>query len=142
MKRLLLFTALTVTLISCSNGQEKTATTTATSITQGTISEVIDTKSFHAKMDEAGAIQIIDVRTPAEFNSGHIENAKNINISDAQFEAQIAALDKSKTVLVYCAAGGRSARAANFIKSQGFPAVYDLKGGMGAWNKDGLPTVK
>ena len=93
-------------------------------------------------MDNPSAIQVIDVRTPAEFNSGHIEHAKNININDAQFEAQIAALDKSKPVLVYCAVGGRSARAANLIKSQGFPAVYDLDGGIGAWNKEGLPIVK
>lgn len=141
MKRIILFSFLSISLISCSNGQEPQQQKQE-SLKQGTVSEVINCNSFLSKMDDPSAIQVIDVRTPAEFNSGHIEHAKNININDAQFEAQIAALDKSKPVLVYCAVGGRSARAANFIKSQGFPAVYDLDGGIGAWNKEGLPIVK
>jgi len=141
MKRIILFSFLSISLISCSNGQEPQQQKQE-SLKQGTVSEVINCNSFLSKMDEPSAIQVIDVRTPAEFNSGHIEHAKNININDAQFVAQIAALDKSKPVLVYCAVGGRSARAANFIKSQGFPAVYDLDGGIGAWNKEGLPIVK
>lgn len=141
MKRIILFSFLSISLISCSNGQEPQQQKQE-SLKQGTVSEVINCNSFLSKMDNPSAIQVIDVRTPAEFNSGHIEHAKNININDAQFEAQIAALDKSKPVLVYCAVGGRSARAANLIKSQGFPAVYDLDGGIGAWNKEGLPIVK
>ena len=141
MKRIILFSFLSISLISCSNEQEPQQQRQE-SLKQGTVSEVINCNSFLSKMDDPSAIQVIDVRTPAEFNSGHIEHAKNININDAQFEAQIAALDKSKPVLVYCAVGGRSARAANFIKSQGFPAVYDLDGGIGAWNKEGLPIVK
>lgn len=141
MKRIILFSFLSISLISCSNGQEPQQQKQE-SLKQGTVSEVINCNIFLSKMDDPSAIQVIDVRTPAEFNSGHIEHAKNININDAQFEAQIAALDKSKPVLVYCAVGGRSARAANFIKSQGFPAVYDLDGGIGAWNKEGLPIVK
>jgi len=141
MKRIILFSFLSISLISCSNGQEPQQQKQE-SLKQGTVSEVINCNSFLSKMDDPSAIQVIDVRTPTEFNSGHIEHAKNININDAQFEAQIAALDKSKPVLVYCAVGGRSARAANFIKSQGFPAVFDLDGGIGAWNKEGLPIVK
>lgn len=82
-------------------------------------------------------VQLIDVRTPEEFASGHIANAVNMNINDADFEKKIETLDKNKKVLVYCKAGGRSARAAKILSKLGFENIVDLDGGVTQWNSEG-----
>ena len=78
----------------------------------------------------------------AEFSGGHIANARNLNIYDDHFAAEIAKLDKSKPVMVYCARGARSATATEQLKRAGFPEVYDLEGGMEAWRGAGKNTVQ
>ena len=86
--------------------------------------------------------QLIDVRTPEEFAEGYIAKAKNIDFRDEAFEAQIATLDKSKAVLVYCKSGGRSGKTYSLLKSKGFDKVYDLKGGFMAWSNANKPFSK
>ena len=79
-------------------------------------------------------IQILDVRTPAEFFSGHIKNALQADWNDKkEFERRLAFVDKSKPVYVYCLAGGRSAAAADKMRKVGFTNVYELAGGTNAW---------
>lgn len=80
-------------------------------------------------------VQLIDVRTPEEFDAGHIKNAKNIDYMNSNFKSEIAKLDKSKPVYVYCQAGGRSAKAANMFVEAGFKDIHDLKGGYGSWKE-------
>ncbi|GAB2807206.1 thioredoxin domain-containing protein [Ferruginibacter profundus] len=80
------------------------------------------------------SIQILDVRTPGEYASGHIKNTLLANWNDPkEFERRVAFIDKTKPVYVYCLAGGRSAAAAQKMRSMGFTAVYELKGGINAW---------
>jgi thioredoxin len=80
------------------------------------------------------AVQILDVRTPAEYASGHIKNTLHANWSDKEeFIRRIGFVDKSKPVYVYCLAGGRSAAAAAKMRAMGFESVYELKGGINAW---------
>lgn len=83
--------------------------------------------------------QVIDVRTPKEYDSGHIKDAININFYDDDFIDQIAKLDKSKPIVVYCAVGGRSGKAYDKVKKLGFPSFYDIDGGMKAWKALDLP---
>jgi rhodanese-related sulfurtransferase len=85
---------------------------------------------------------IIDVRTPDEYASGHIENSVLININGDDFEAKIGELDREGTYLVYCKSGGRSRNAASYMQEQGFQEVYNMVGGIGAWISAGFPTVK
>jgi thioredoxin len=85
--------------------------------------------------------QIIDVRTPGEFASGYITDAKNIDIYSADFKNQINNLDKSTPVFVYCKSGGRSSSAANMMLESGFKEVYDLKGGILQWANNDLPLA-
>lgn len=80
-------------------------------------------------------VQLIDVRTPEEFKSGAIANAKNINILSDDFNSEIEKLDKDKPTCVYCKKGGRSAKAAQRLKEKGFKNVYDLEGGITNWNE-------
>ncbi len=96
--------------------------------------------AFEAMLKSDSTIQLVDVRTPAEFQSGYIAGAQNLNIQDADFAKKIRQLDKTRPVLVYCAVGGRSAKAASQFSTLGFLKVYDLKGGMTAW-KDGGKAV-
>ena len=87
-------------------------------------------------------VVVIDVRTPEEFKTGHIAGAKNIDFNGADFEKQIAALDKSKTYVVHCAAGGRSAQACKIIEQVKLPSVYHMNEGFKAWEKAGKPVEK
>jgi phage shock protein E len=72
---------------------------------------------------------LIDVRTPQEFSEGHLEGAKNIDITSENFEAEIEKIDKNQALFVYCAIGVRSGRAAAFLRKKGFKNVIDLNGG-------------
>ena len=78
--------------------------------------------------------QLLDVRSPNEFQSGHIAKAKNINVMAPGFKNQISSLDKSKTYYVYCRSGMRSARACKIMAKNGFEQVHNLKGGVMGWN--------
>lgn len=100
---------------------------------------VISPKDFKSKMDQPATV--LDVRSVDEFKSGHLENALNIDINGAQFESQTSQLDKSKPVLVYCLAGARSKKAGQILRKKGF-TVLELKGGIDAWQEEGLPVVK
>ncbi len=87
-------------------------------------------------------VVVIDVRTPEEFKTGHIAGARNIDFNGNDFEKQIAALDKSKTYVVHCAAGGRSAQACKIIEQVKLPSVYHMNEGFKAWEKAGKPVEK
>jgi len=87
-------------------------------------------------------ILLIDVRTPGEFASGHIENSINIDYKSDNFKDLISELDKNQKVYVYCKVGGRSGRSAKVLKDMGFEKIYDLDGGINAWEKEGLKMVK
>lgn len=93
--------------------------------------------AFEAMLKSDSTVQLIDVRTLEEFQSGHIHGAQNLNIQEADFVKKINQLDKNRPVMVYCAVGGRSASAANQCSKLGFPKVYDLKGGITAWKAAG-----
>jgi len=94
------------------------------------------------KLWQAKTNVVLDVRTEKEFAAGHIPGAKNLDINSADFDEKLAKLDKSKTYLVHCAAGGRSARAGDKMKRLGFPSVTDLPSGFRGWEKAGKPVEK
>ncbi|MFP9099779.1 rhodanese-like domain-containing protein [Flavobacterium sp. RHBU_24] len=103
--------------------------------------EQIPPAAFEKEMiDNPG--QVIDVRTPKEFTSGHIESAKNLHIYDQDFGARLDSLDKNETVYVYCKAGGRSAEAVETLEQKGFKHIVELEGGLDAWNGAGKPVTE
>lgn len=122
---------------SCTNGQSN--------LQSHTVSKEIKTNltpaEFSDKMKELPSAPILDVRTPDEFSGGHIVNAVNYNWKGAEFGKQIAPLDKSKPVFVYCLSGGRSGAAAEKMRSEGFKEVYELEGGMMAWRSQEMPET-
>lgn len=79
-------------------------------------------------------VQLLDVRTSAEYEGGHIKGARNLDIFKGKaFEAGIQGLTKDKPVYVYCRSGARSQRAARRLLKSGFTEIYDLNGGYLAW---------
>lgn len=112
---------------SCSNGQT------------GTTKTDLLPAEFAEKIKELPSATLLDVRTPEEFAKGHLPDAKNIDWNGNDFDKQIATLDKSKPVFVYCLSGGRSSSAAKKMRSEGFKEVYELKGGIMKWRAANLP---
>ena len=125
MKKVITIVASVLLLAGCSNSS------TATDLS---VSE------FSSKVTEAGIITL-DVRTPGEFNEGHIEGAQLIDFQSGNFENEIATLDKSKTYAVYCRSGSRSGQAVKVMSDAGFTSVYNLNGGVIDWANAGLPLV-
>lgn len=83
---------------------------------------------------------ILDVREPAEFNAGHILNARNIPLGELEKRAGELAKWKEKPIVVACASGNRSSSALGVLKKQGFTRAVNLAGGFAAWQQAGLPV--
>ncbi|QRR00068.1 thioredoxin domain-containing protein [Dyadobacter sandarakinus] len=92
---------------------------------------------FEARLKATPGAQLMDVRTPAEYQDGHLAKSKNIDYKAADFEDKSRTLDKNKPVFVYCLSGGRSAAAAQKLAASGFKEVYDMKGGYLKWSSSG-----
>lgn len=100
-------------------------------------SRTLKTDKFEKAISKAN-IQVLDVRTPGEYRSGHIKNSLQADWNNKpEFNDRIQYVDKNKPVYVYCLAGGRSAAAAGWMRQNGFTDVYELQGGLNAWKKDG-----
>jgi rhodanese-related sulfurtransferase len=110
-----------------------------------------ETKATAAKRVEVGEFEklwrekkgvVLDVRTAKEFTDGHIPGAVNLDVNSADFAKRVGELDKSKTYLVHCAAGVRSARACGKMSELGFTSLIDLAPGFKGWEKAGKPVEK
>jgi rhodanese-related sulfurtransferase len=111
--------------INCSDNVEKNQTI-----------EIISVNEFYNGINED--IVLIDIRTPEEFNEGHIENAINIDFYANDFSNQIDSLDKEKTYYIYCRSGRRSGLALKEFEKLGFKEVYDLRNGINSWKENGF----
>jgi rhodanese-related sulfurtransferase len=100
----------------------------------------MNVKDFSKKTAESGVV-ILDVRTPGEFMTGHIQDAQNIDFESGSFESQIESLDKNGTYAVYCRSGNRSGQAVKVMQDAGFKNIYNLDGGVIDWANSGLPLV-
>jgi len=85
---------------------------------------------------------VIDVRKSEEFQSGHIVNARNVELAKIQSEADPIHKQKNKVLLTVCANGATSGRAAMLLRKAGYPSVFSLKGGLTGWRAENLPIVK
>ncbi len=82
-------------------------------------------------------LQLIDVRRPDEYAKGYIDDAVNIDIADLDiFKQEIAKLDKTKPIYLYCHGGRRSNNAAKVVRELGFDTIYDFSGGWKVWSKN------
>lgn len=102
----------------------------------------LDAESFNNKIKATPDAVILDVRTPQEFEKGHLKDAVNFNWNDESFASRVAKMDKSEPVFVYCLSGGRSAAAAKTMRELGFKQVYEMVGGMLKWRAAKLPETE
>ncbi len=100
--------------------------------------KLVDAKEFSTEISAANSPQILDVRTPQEYNEQHIANATNIDWNGTSFEEQATQFDKDKTIYVYCKSGGRSAKASAKLAEMGFTDIVELDGGIIKWNDAGM----
>lgn len=84
---------------------------------------------------------ILDVRTPAEYASGYIENAVNLDYYENDFEETLDTYDKNKTYLIYCRTANRTASVMSIMQRLEFTEVYNMQGGINAWISAGYPVV-
>ena len=95
-------------------------------------------------------VLLVDVRESSEHEQGHIENAHLVPrgileaAADANYPKHLECLytARERSVVLYCATGGRSAMAAVTLKMMGFKDVYSLAGGFTRWQEDGCPVVQ
>jgi rhodanese-related sulfurtransferase len=83
---------------------------------------------------------VIDVRTPQEWRTGHIEGSRNLPLS--RLAGQMGDVPAGRPLLVHCAGGYRSSIAASLLRRQGFRNLTELAGGLGAWEAAGLPIQR
>ena len=105
--------------------------------------KTVDADEFE-KTISADSIQLVDVRTSAEFGEARIASDKVVNIDALQPDfanEAVEKLDKRRSVAVYCRSGRRSADAARKLSELGYD-VINLKGGILEWQKRGKPTTR
>lgn len=108
-------------------------------VVQGTAQETpvikcVD-KSVCKKELQQSVFKVLDVRTPEEYQKGHIKGAENINFYDTDFKTKLEEIDKSTKIIVYCAVGGRSHKTLKMKEKMGFTYVLEVKGGYNEWTK-------
>ena len=89
--------------------------------------------------DEPTAVTVVDVRTPAEVARGGIPGAQSIPLHLLPLSTSV--LDKARPVVFYCQSGGRSSQACAYLQQQGYDKLYNLRGGIMAWMRNGLPLA-
>ena len=98
-------------------------------------STVLPVEEYAQNLNTDTTAYLIDVRTPEEYNEGHIEGAVLMNVMDEQtFLTGIDTLDASHTYYIYCRSGRRSQKASGLMSGRGLKVV-DLQGGYNAWKE-------
>ena len=138
--------AAALTLTACGGGGD--AEPVAEAVAESAAESAGDSPSFGLATAERAAaladdpsITVIDVRTPEEYDEGHIEGATLIDFYSDTFVDEIATLDRDQEYLIYCRSGNRSGQAFAIMADLGFTAVHDLDGGVIAWDAAGLDLV-
>jgi len=123
----------------CTDGSPS-ATSGPTAAAAPAVGSSLSPSDFAAALKLPGTV-LLDVRTPAEFSAGHIAGAVNLDVQSAAFAQKVAALDRAKSYAVYCHSGNRSKTAKTAMQQAGFSHVYDLAGGVQAWQSAGGPVT-
>lgn len=108
-------------------------------VVRGSAGASLDTLGATRLINDAGAV-VLDVRSPQEFSGGHLPNARNIPV--AELDKRKGELPANKPVIICCASGARSGRAAGLLRKAGRKDVFNLGGGLQSWRQAGLPVVK
>ena len=100
----------------------------------------LDVHALKADTENGSHLMILDVRSPDEFESGHVPGATHQFVADMR--KRIDGLDKSKPIATYCSSGYRASLASSLMQSRGFEQVYNVPGSWKAWTSAGYPSEK
>lgn len=135
-------------LAACSSGPGEAAPTSRPAPQEHTKAaaslEVVHVDPARARevLAKDSSVVVLDVRTPQEYQAGHLHGARNVNFLSESFVKELEKLPRDRPYLVHCRSGGRSTRALAVFEKLGFRKVFHLDGGILAWQKAGLPLEK
>ena len=119
--------------------EEKTETTEIQNAAE-VINKDITVAEFQELYDPAKHV-LLDVRTPEEWEEGHLPNAVHLNFYEDNFAEELDKLEKDKAYVVYCKAGGRSGKTLAMLNEKGFTEAYNILGGYTELEAQGVETV-
>ena len=108
---------------------------------QQTVTNATAQEIYELVHEQGGQVTFIDVRTPEEYDEGHIKGAVLLPVIDSDFPQKVGELPKDKTYVVYCRTGNRSQYAKKIMVAAGLSVIH-MDGGIVAWKRAGYPVVK
>ena len=110
---------------------------------QSPVMKDVSVAEFHKLMASMHDALLLDVRTPEEWDEGHLEGAAHHDYwgDEAAFEQAMNRIPRDRPVLVYCAGGGRSGLTTKELNTDGHQEVYNLEDGITGWKREGMPVV-
>jgi rhodanese-related sulfurtransferase len=133
-----LLTLLVITFSACG----KVSSSDTLKDAQANIFQSVTTDEVNPLIEQTQGLVILDVRTPVEYASGHLENAVNIDFESPDFSQKISQLNKNAAYLVYCRSGNRSGKAVKIMQEAGFMKLYNMEGGINKWLAGGGKVVR
>lgn len=87
-------------------------------------------------------VVLLDIRTPKEFQDGHIQGALLLDYYSSDYVERLKALDREKTYLIYCRSGNRSGKSLAIFEKLGFRRAYHMDTGVIGWSREKYPLVR
>lgn len=112
---------------------------------QETTGQSVSPRQFKALLDQHQGdpdVVLLDIRTPKEFEDGHIQGAVLLDFYSSDYVDRLKALDRTKTYLIYCRSGNRSGKSLAIFDKLGFRRVYNLDPGVIGWSREKYPLVR
>ena len=125
--------ALVIALAACSPEAADAPEAAVPAPTQSVAVRDVSVSEARTMLEGVEGPVVLDVRTPEEFEAGHIEGALNVNFRSEDFAAEIAKLDKSQPYILHCKSGGRSTKALTEMQAQGFENIAHMTEGYDGW---------
>ncbi len=107
--------------------------------------QTISPSQFNALLDRHRGdpdVVLLDVRTPKEFQGGHIQGALLLDYYSSDYVERLKALDREKTYLIYCRSGNRSGKSLAIFEKLGFRRAYHMDTGVIGWSREKYPLVQ
>lgn len=102
----------------------------------------LDPRATAAELQNDPQAVLLDVRTPQEFQAGHLRGAHNLELDRLESQIARAFPDKDAHLVVYCHSGNRSSFAVSILERMGYSHLVNVTGGIAAWADEGLPVVR
>ena len=131
----LVLALMSIVLLACSDSN------TAEGKSEGHKMTNVDVQKFKELISSGDGV-LLDVRYYQEFETGKISNAINIDYLSPTFRDDIMDLDRSMAIYIYCKSGARSEKACDVLLQEGFTNVYNLEGGIKAWENHAFEVIQ